>query len=118
LKEVSGVQITRVVVAEYLDSPMLKELVAGALIRFSIQNGKYILGFVDDVSQGTQKYDVQFQKNAGVDKASGKRVVKNEIIQTQKEFIAKMGNFGIYEKPRKVRISHISNSAPTAAEFT
>ena len=28
-----------------------------------------------------------------------------------------MGNFGIYEKPRKVRISHISNSAPTTAEF-
>ena len=46
------------VVAEYLDSPMLKELVAGSLIRFSIQNGKYILGFVDDISQGTQKYDI------------------------------------------------------------
>lgn len=28
-----------------------------------------------------------------------------------------MGNFGIYEKARKVRISHISNSVPTEAEF-
>jgi hypothetical protein len=54
------VLVSRVLVAEYLDSPMLKELISGALIRFSIQNGKYILGFVDDIAQGAQKYEIQY----------------------------------------------------------
>lgn len=38
-------------------------------------------------------------------------------MQTQKELIVRMGTFGIYQKPRKVRISHISNGKPSVPEF-
>ena len=71
-----------------------------------------------DKNSKSQKYPIQFQRQIGFDKATKKPIVKNEIIQTSKELLIRMGSHGIYENPRRVRISHISNGLISEKDYS
>ena len=71
-----------------------------------------------DQNSKSQKYPIQFQKQIGFDKANKKPIVKNETVHTSKELLIRLGTHGIYENPRRVRISHISNSLLTEKDFS
>ena len=49
MEDLKKIQSTRKLFAENIDSSMLKDITEGTVIRFSVQNGKYIVGFVLDV---------------------------------------------------------------------
>lgn len=44
-------------------------------------------------------------------------MISNEQVNTTKELTVMLGNHGLFEKPRRVRISHISNGLPNEIEF-
>lgn len=70
LEDLKKIQSTRKMLADNVDSIMLRDLVEHTLIRFSINNGKYILGLVKNVvpTQGEKKYVISYQKQIGFDK--------------------------------------------------
>ena len=51
LLDIQKIQMTRKHLAEHIDSPMFKDLIVNTLIRFSIQNEKYVNGFIKDVEE-------------------------------------------------------------------
>jgi hypothetical protein len=123
LSDLASILASRKLFAEHIESTMLRDIVQGTVIRFSIQNGKYIIGFVEDLVQVApvagqeQKYPIAFQRKVGYDKATQKNIVKNETVSTSKELLVRMGNHGLHEKARRVKISHISNSPISEKEF-
>ena len=60
--------------AEHIESPMVQELINNTIVRFSIQDHKYILGIVKEVvpilakQSGKEKgYEITYQKKCGFD---------------------------------------------------
>lgn len=98
---------------------MYKELVLGTLIRFSIQTGKYVSGFIKDICENPSKksYVITYQKQVGYDKVNKRPLVKNQSIQSTKMLVIQLGSTGIFQKPRRVQISHVSNGPPSEKEF-
>lgn len=82
LEELTKVQTTRKMIAENIESVILADLLKTTVIRFSINTGKYILGLVKDVVQtvGEKKYEITYQKEAGMDKLTKKPLVSNEKV--------------------------------------
>lgn len=125
---------TRAMLAENIESPMVQELISNTIVRFSIQDNKYILGFVREVvptlpkatakekSQQTQTYEITFQKKIGFDTAKQKQVFKTEKVSTDLELLVQIGDpnkkGSILSKPRRVRISFISNGKPSDSEYS
>lgn len=113
--------MTRKHLAEHIDSPMFKDLIENTLIRFSIQNEKYVNGFIKDVEESTasakKPYMVSYQKFIRTDPSTKKPVMKNIQVKSTKMLIIQLGNSGIFTKPRRVQISHVSNGPPTEKEF-
>ena len=59
LDNIVGIQSTRQIIASNIDSVMLRDLIVNSIVRFSLQNNKYIVGFVKDIDESsTKKYPV------------------------------------------------------------
>lgn len=58
--------------ADNIESPMFKDLIVDTLIRYSIQSGKYVTGFITDVTESKNKkgYVISYQKTVGFNKAT------------------------------------------------
>ena len=83
--------MTRKHLAEHIDSPMFKDLIQHTLIRFSIQNDKYVNGFILDVeesaSSAKKPYTISYQKFIRTDPSTKKPVMKNIQLKSTKLLI-------------------------------
>lgn len=49
LDDINKIHTTRTMLAENIESPMVQELIYNTIVRFSIQDNKYILGIIKEV---------------------------------------------------------------------
>ena len=70
---------------------MFKDLIVNTLIRFSIQNEKYVNGFIKDVEESTtsakKPYMVSYQKFIRTDPSTKKPVMKNIQVKSTKMLV-------------------------------
>lgn len=88
-------------------------MIQNTVVRFNIgTGGKYVTGIIQSVTDA-KPYVVMFQKSLGVDKEKGMPIMKNVQINCLIELVVKLGTQGIYAKPRKVSVAHVSNGMLT-----
>jgi hypothetical protein len=72
---------------------------------------------IKDIVEVKQPYVVTYQKDLGMDRQKQKRVVENVQANCKFDLLVVLGNTGSFVKPRRVKVSHVSNGLISDSEY-